>query len=56
MEKFVTLFMYLLWVLTIIFVLASTFTGFENEDLNIFSVVLLVFSVLNSFFILSRKR
>ena len=56
MEKLISFFMYLLWAVTIIFILAATFTNFQNEDLNIFSVVLLIFSSLNSFFILTRKK
>jgi hypothetical protein len=56
MEKLISLVMYVLWTVTIIMILAATFTNFQNEDLNIMAVVLLVFSSLNSFFIFSRKR
>ena len=55
LEKLISLFMYLLWIVTLIMILAATFTNFQNEDLNIMAVVLLIFSTLNSFFILSRK-
>ena len=56
MEKLISLVMYLLWIITVVMVLAATFTNFQNEDLNIIATVLLIFSSLNSFFILSRKR
>ena len=56
MEKLISLVMYLLWIITIVMVIAATFTNFQNEDLNILAVVLLVFSSANAFFILTRKR
>ncbi len=54
MSKLVTLFMYLLWVLTVIAVLAATFTDFKYEDLNAMAMVLTAFSLINSFFVLKR--
>jgi len=56
MEKLISLMMYLMWLITVVMVIAATFTNFQNEDLNIFAVVLLIFSSLNSFFILTRKK
>ena len=56
MEKLISLVMYLLWIVTVLMILAATFTNFQNEALNIFAVVLLIFSGLNSFFILSKKK
>lgn len=56
MGKIITLIMYLLWICTIIVVLATTFTDFQYEDLNIIAVVLLVFSLVNSYFVASHKK
>jgi len=56
MEKLISWVMYSLWVLTIMMIFAATLTKFQNEDLNVMAGILLVFSSLNSFFILSRKR
>lgn len=56
MERFFSLIMYVLWTATIIAVLSATFTNFQYEDLNILAGVLFVFSALNSFFMLSRKK
>ncbi len=56
MGRFVRIIMYLMWMLTIVFVLSTTFTNFEYEDLNLLAVFFLLFSVVNSFFILSRHR
>jgi len=56
MNTLISLVMYLLWLVTVVIVIAATFTNFQNEDLNIFAVVLLIFSSLNSFFILTRKK
>lgn len=56
MEKLIVVVMYLLWVLTIIFILATTFTKFEYIDLNVIALVLFGFALLNTFFNLSRRR
>ena len=50
MNTFVTVVMYGLWVVAIIFLLAATFTRFQYVDLNIFSLILLSFALVNSFF------
>jgi hypothetical protein len=47
--------MYLLWVSTIVVVLATTFTNFQYEDLNLLAVILFVFALVNSFFTISKK-
>ena len=52
----ISLVMYLLWILTIIAILATTFTDFQYEDLNMIAVVLLVFAVINSYLVLTRRR
>ncbi|HRZ40334.1 MAG TPA: hypothetical protein P5246_04920 [Candidatus Omnitrophota bacterium] len=56
MRMFVKVMMYLLWVLTIAFILAATFNDFQYEDLNLFALVFLVFSLINSFFIIFQDR
>ena len=48
--------MYILWVLTIILVLATTFTDFQYEDLNAFAAVFLVFALLNTFLVVARSK
>jgi hypothetical protein len=47
--------MYILWVASIVVVLATTFTNFQYEDLNFIAIVLLVFTVLNSALILTSR-
>lgn len=56
MEKLISFIMYILWIVTILMVLAATFTKFEHDDLNMIALLLFMFASLNSFFILSRKR
>ncbi|MFP4473675.1 MAG: hypothetical protein ACLFPX_07430 [Candidatus Omnitrophota bacterium] len=56
MGRFMNIIMYLLWTLTIIMVLAATFTEFEYTDLNAIAVVLFLFSFLNSFLMITRKN
>lgn len=56
MHLFVTVIMYVMWILTIAFVLAATFNDFQYEDLNLFAIVFLVFSLVNSFFMIFRNR
>lgn len=52
--KLVIVMMYILWVLTIIAILATTFKRFEYEDLNAIAAVLFVFAVINSFFAVKK--
>lgn len=56
MNKLITLVMYVVWVLAIVFVLATTFTNFQYEDLNLITFLLLGFAVLNSFFVVSINK
>jgi len=48
--------MYILWIATIIFVLATTFTDFKYEDLNMIAAVLFVFALINSILIFAIKK
>ena len=50
MGKIRTVIMYVLWTLTIICVLATTFTNFQYFDLNVIAIALLLFALLNGFF------
>ena len=56
MGKIVTLIMYILWICTIITGLVVIFTDFKYEDLNFMVLLLLVFTVLNTFFVVSKKK
>jgi len=56
MGGLITLIMYVLWVVTIIAILASTFTGFEYLDLNVIAVVLFVFALLNTYFTMAKLK
>ena len=56
MNVVVTIVMYLLWIATIVFVLATTFTNFQHLDLNFIALLLFAFAVINSFFAVTRKK
>lgn len=56
MDRFISLTMYVLWILTIIFILAATFNNFQYEDLNTLAIVLLACSLLNSILMVTRKK
>ena len=56
MNKLISLIMYLLWIATIIAILAMTFTSFKYEDLNLIAIVLLVFASVNSYFATNQNK
>ena len=56
MNRLVTVIMYLLWILNIIAVLATTFTNFRYLDLNMIALVLFGFALINSFFAISKRK
>lgn len=56
MNKFSVMFMYLLWTVTIVFILLTTFTNYQYLDLNVLAIFLLIFASLNSFFMASRPK
>lgn len=56
MERFLSIFMYILWTVTIIAILSTTFTNFQYFDLNILAGLLLFFAVLNSIFMMAKKK
>jgi len=56
MGKILSFIMYILWITTIISILATTFTDFQYEDLNLIAGVLFIFALINSFLILAMKK
>ena len=56
MNIFLTVVMYLLWIATIVTILATTFTNFQYEDLNMLALFLLSFAIINSFFSVTRRK
>lgn len=56
MERFLSIFMYILWTAAIIAVLSTTFTNFQYFDLNVLAGLLLTFSIINSIFMVSKKK
>ena len=56
MGGLIGLIMYALWSLTIIAILASTFTGFEYLDLNVIAVALFLFALLNTYFTMAQMK
>jgi len=55
MGKLITVIMYLMWICTIVVGLIAVFTDFKYEDLNVMALVLVVFTILNTFFVTSKK-
>jgi|GEM_PF-550827 len=56
MGKMFSIFMYILWTLTIISVLVTTFTNFQYEDFNLIAGLLLAFSLLNTYFAVNKGK
>ena len=52
----IAIIMYGLWILAIIFVLATTFTKFAYIDLNVFAILTLAIALINSFFTSKRAH
>ena len=55
MSKIITITMYILWIATIIIGLIAVFSDFKYEDINLIALLLLVFTLLNTFFVMARK-
>jgi len=55
MNKLITVTMYILWIATIIIGLIAVFSDFKYEDINLIALVLVVFTILNTFFVVARK-
>jgi len=56
MNKFVTVMMYLLWILTIVVGLIAVFTDFKYEDVNAMAIILVIFTAINVFFVVGKKK
>jgi len=56
MQRGITIFMYFLWAVTIIAVIATTMKDFQYEDLNMIAIVAFVFAVINSVLALTMKK
>ena len=56
MDKMVTMVMYILWTLTLIGVLAVTFTKFEYTDLNFIVGALFVLTIVNSYLVIKERK
>lgn len=56
MNRFLSIVMYLLWIVTIIAILSTTFTNFQYEDLNLLTGVLLFLAVINSIFATGKRK
>ena len=55
MNKFLTVVMYIFWIASLIGILVITFTGFQYMDLNMMVGILLLFTILNTFFTVYQK-
>ena len=53
MNTLINIIMYIMWAVTLIAILAATFTNFAYLDLNVIAIVLLVFTIINTFFVVS---
>ena len=56
MGKVFSVIMYILWIATIAAVLATTFTDFQYEDLNLIAFALFIFAAINSILIIAIKK
>ena len=55
MNRLTVIIMYLLWIIAITVIVATTLMDFKYEDLNLIALVFFVFALLNSFFVMTRK-
>ncbi len=55
MERLITAIMYILWCMSLIGLLVITFTSFRYEDLNLIVVILVLFTILNTFLVLKKR-
>lgn len=56
MERFFTVVMYVMWIVSIIGILVITFRNFEYLDLNIIVGVFFLFTLFNTLFRIGRKK
>lgn len=55
MEKLLTIFMYVLWAVSLLGLLVITFTSFKYMDLNVIVGILFFFTILNTFIAVNKK-
>ena len=55
MKTFMTIVMYTLWVIALVAIVATTLTDFKYEDLNVIAACFTVFSLINTFFVVTKK-
>jgi hypothetical protein len=56
MNIIINIVMYCMWAASIIAILAATFTNFTYEDLNVLAVVLLMFTLVNTYFCVAAGK
>jgi len=56
MNTLINIVMYCMWAVTIIAILAATFTNFSYLDLNVLSIVLFFFTLVNTFFCVAAGK
>ena len=56
MNTLINIVMYGMWAVSILAVLAATFTNFSYLDLNMIAVVLLGFTLVNTFFVVTAGK
>ncbi len=56
MGKFVTIMLYFLWTLALVGILVVTFTSFQFMDINIIVLIVVIFTLLNTYFSFKQKR
>ena len=56
MTLFITIMMYVLWIVSISGIVTLVFTGFQYMDLNIIVFVLVLFTVINSFLDVHKRK
>lgn len=55
MRKFLIVVLYLLWIVTIGLVVTAILTDFKYEDINLLALLFTTFSLINSFFSVTKK-
>ena len=55
MNKVLSIIMYLLWIISLGGILLITFTNFQYADLNTIAIVLFLFTLMNTFFMVKKR-
>jgi hypothetical protein len=56
MEKIIGVLMYVLWIITVLAALATTFMDFKYDDLNFIAGIAFLFAVVNTYFNLTMNK